>query len=169
MAATDTLEQLYDAYAAGVFHYFNGLVGCEADAKDLLQELFIKLRQGLPEAVENEKAYVWRLAHNLAIDWLRRKGARHRTVEGAALDPRHMFAAEANPDAAFFAQCVQQALSSLPQEQRTIAQLKLWDGLTFEEIALVQGIPLNTAASRYRYAIDKLRSLLRPVYEEIKP
>ena len=61
------------------------------------------------------------------------------------------------------------ALNELPAEQRTVAQLKLWDGLTFDEIARAQGIPLNTAASRYRYAIDKLRALLRPLYEEIQP
>ncbi len=47
-------------------------------------------------------------------------------------------------------------------------QLKLWDGLTFEEIAEAQKIPLNTAASRYRYGLDKLRTLLRPIYEELQ-
>jgi RNA polymerase sigma-70 factor (ECF subfamily) len=61
------------------------------------------------------------------------------------------------------------ALAILPLEQRSVAQLKLWDGLTFEEIAEVQGIPLNTAASRYRYALEKLRSELRPLYDELKP
>jgi RNA polymerase sigma-70 factor (ECF subfamily) len=59
------------------------------------------------------------------------------------------------------------ALRSLPEEQRSVAHLKLWGGLTFEEIAHTQNIPLNTAASRYRYAIEKLRTLLRPIYEEL--
>ena len=45
---------------------------------------------------------------------------------------------------------------------------KLWEGLTFEAIAEACGIPLNTAASRYRYGLDKLRARLRPLYEEIK-
>ena len=40
--------------------------------------------------------------------------------------------------------------------------------MTFEEIAEAQRIPANTAASRYRYAVDKLRSLLRPLYQELK-
>ena len=56
----------------------------------------------------------------------------------------------------------------LPDEQRTIIQLKLWDGLTFEESAEAQGVPLNTAASRYRYGLEKLRTLLRPLYEELQ-
>ncbi|HEY0548818.1 MAG TPA: sigma factor-like helix-turn-helix DNA-binding protein, partial [Verrucomicrobiae bacterium] len=57
---------------------------------------------------------------------------------------------------------------TLPTEQRAVAHLKLWEGLTFEVIAETLGISPNTAASRYRYAIDKLRERLRPLYDEIK-
>ena len=46
--------------------------------------------------------------------------------------------------------------------------LKLWEGLTFEEIAAALDISPNTAASRYRYGLDKLRDRLRPLYEEMK-
>jgi RNA polymerase sigma-70 factor (ECF subfamily) len=49
-----------------------------------------------------------------------------------------------------------------------VVHLKLWEGLTFGQIADLLGIPLNTAASRYRYALDKLRERLRPLYDEIK-
>ena len=47
--------------------------------------------------------------------------------------------------------------------------MKLWHGLTFEQIAETQQIPLNTAASRYRYALEKIRGLLKPLYDELKP
>jgi RNA polymerase sigma-70 factor (ECF subfamily) len=46
--------------------------------------------------------------------------------------------------------------------------LKLWEGLTFEEIAAVLDLSPSTAASRYRYGLDKLRGRLRPLYEEIQ-
>ena len=46
--------------------------------------------------------------------------------------------------------------------------MKLWEKLTFEAIAEILEIPLNTAASRYRYGLDKLRERLRPIYDEIK-
>ena len=59
------------------------------------------------------------------------------------------------------------ALGELPEEQRAVVHLKLWAGLTFEEIAAALEIPPNTAASRYRYGLDKLRAQLRPLYEEI--
>jgi RNA polymerase sigma-70 factor (ECF subfamily) len=60
------------------------------------------------------------------------------------------------------------ALGELPPDQRAVLHLKLWEEFTFERIAEALGIPPNTAASRYRYGIDKLRTLLRPLYNEIK-
>lgn len=164
------LEDLYDAHGKGLFHYFAGFVCSEADAKDLLQELFARLAaQDLPEPLDNERAFLWRMAHNLAVDWLRRHGSRQSAETAATCQPGMGFHVEADPDAAEFGRQVQRALLALPTEQRSVAHLKLWEGLTFDEIAAAQGIPLNTAASRYRYAIDKLRALLRPLYEEIQP
>jgi RNA polymerase sigma-70 factor, ECF subfamily len=59
-------------------------------------------------------------------------------------------------------------LGELPADQRAVLHLKLWEGLTFEQIAAALEISPNTAASRYRYGLDKLRRLLRPLYDEIK-
>jgi RNA polymerase sigma-70 factor (ECF subfamily) len=59
-------------------------------------------------------------------------------------------------------------LTSLPEEQRAVVFLKLWQDFTFEEIAQTLAISPNTAASRYRYGIDKLRGELRLIYEQLK-
>jgi RNA polymerase sigma-70 factor (ECF subfamily) len=59
-------------------------------------------------------------------------------------------------------------MEELPPDQRAVVHLKLWEHLTFDAIAEMLDISQNTAASRYRYAIDKLRERLRPIYEEIK-
>lgn len=161
------LERLYDTHAAGVFHYLHGIVRSEADAKDLLQEFFIKLsRLTLPAGLENERAYLLRIAHRLAIDWLRRHATRERAEQ---THPQALFAPQDDPDANRFARRVESALHELPPEQRSIAEMKLWHGLTFEQIAEAQQIPLNTAASRYRYALEKLRGLLKPLYDELTP
>lgn len=169
MPAAPSLPELYDAHAAGLFHYFASFTREEADAKDLLQDFFIKLaRQTIPPSISNMRAWLLRLAHHHAIDWLRRHRVRRR-VEDESQALVDMFAPQDDPDQEALARCLTHALSSLPLEQRSVAQLKLWDGLTFEEIAEVQGIPLNTAASRYRYALEKLRSELRPLYDELKP
>lgn len=162
------LERLYDAHASGLFHYLVTFTKTEADARDLLQELFIKLARGAArEAVQSERAWVFRLAHNLAVDWLRRRKVRWDTEERLLreLSGGHQLAHD--PDARVFAERFAEAMRTLPEEQRTVMQLKLWDELTFEEIAEAQGIPLNTAASRHRYALEKLRTLLRPLYEEL--
>ncbi|MBL9130642.1 MAG: RNA polymerase sigma factor [Verrucomicrobiaceae bacterium] len=167
MPPSSQLERLYDTHAAGVFHYLNGIVRSEADAKDLLQEFFIKLASTtLPAALENERAWLLRIAHRMAIDWLRRHAARARAETG---HPQAEFTTQEDPDAEQFARRVERALHELPPEQRSIAEMKLWQGLTFEQIAEAQSIPLNTAASRYRYALEKLRNDLQPLYDEITP
>ena len=79
-----------------------------------------------------------------------------------------MFADSANPDEQVFRQNLAAAMAELPPDQRAVVHLKLWERLTFDAIAETLDISLNTAASRYRYAIDKLRERLRPIYEEIK-
>jgi RNA polymerase sigma-70 factor (ECF subfamily) len=58
---------------------------------------------------------------------------------------------------------IEAALRALPAEQREVVHLKIYDGMTFQAIADRLEIPLNTAASRYRYAIDKLRELLATI------
>jgi RNA polymerase sigma-70 factor (ECF subfamily) len=161
------LEQVYDAHAAGLFHYLVTFTKTEADARDLLQELFIKLARGAKAERPGEKAFLYRLAHNLAIDWLRRRKVRWDSEERLLRELDNDPARAADPDAEFLARRFAEAMATLPDEQRTVAQLKLWDGLTYEEIAAAQDIPLNTAVSRCRYALDKLRTLLRPLYEEL--
>ncbi len=99
---------------------------------------------------------------------MRRRGTRERTRENFAREMVSPFAPASDPDEATFRQELAAALAELPPEQRAVAHLKLWTGLTFEQIAATLEIPPNTAASRYRYAIDKLRDRLRPLYEEIK-
>ncbi len=161
------LERLYDAHASGLFHYLVTFTKTEADARDLLQELFIKLARGVKLELQNERAFLYRIAHNLAIDWLRRRKLRWDSEERLMEDLADGHQQAPNPDAAVLTQGFADAMKTLPDEQRTIMQLKLWDGLTFDEIATAQNIPLNTAASRYRYALEKLRTLLRPLYEEL--
>ena len=161
------LKRIYDAHASGLFHYLVTFTKTEADARDLLQELFIKLARGVKMEVRSEKAFLYRLAHNLAIDWLRRRKVRWDSEERLWKELDAGGQPAVDPDAALLARSFAEAMQSLPDEQRATVQLKLWDGLTFEEIAEAQGIPLNTAASRYRYGLDKLRTLLRPIYDEL--
>lgn len=162
------LERIYDAHASALFQYLLTFTKTEADARDLLQELFIRLAKGVKVDVRNEKAFLRKLAHNLAIDWLRRRKTRLDSEEDLQEELEEAPDRAPDFDAALLGRRFLEAMESLPVEQRTIVHLKLWDDLTFEAIAEAQGIPLNTAASRYRYALEKLRTLLRPLYEELQ-
>ena len=52
---------------------------------------------------------------------------------------------------------LEKALADLPEEQREVVVLRVWGEMTLQAAADVLDVPLNTAASRYRYALDKLR------------
>lgn len=164
------LERLYDEHAQPLYAFLLNLTRDEADTRDLLQDIFVKLARepGLLDGVRDERAFLIRLAHNAAIDLIRRRGTRERTKETLAAEEVSLFAPAGDPDETFFRNELSRALAGLPPEQRAVVHLKLWEGLTFEEIAAALEISPNTAASRYRYGLDKLRDRLRPLYEEIK-
>ena len=164
------LQRLYDEHASAMFAFLLNLTRDQEDTHDLLQDVFIKLARqlGLLDAARDERAFLLRLAHNAAIDLMRRRGTRERQHEQFGAEQISGFAPASDPDEAAFRAELSAALGELPAEQRAVVHLKLWAGLTFEEIADTLEIPLNTAASRYRYGLDKLRARLRPLYDEIK-
>ncbi len=170
MPAAIDLERLYDAHAQALFAFLLNFTRHEADTRDLLQELFVKLARqpGLLDGVREERAFLIRLAHNLAIDALRRRATRQKNYDQLAADTAALFATSADPDEQAFRETLAQAVGDLPADQRAVLHLKLWEGMTFDQIAEALDISPNTAASRYRYGLDKLRDRLRPLYEEIK-
>jgi len=164
------LERLYDEHANALFAFLLNFTRDENDTRDVLQEVFTKLARQpkLLRGARNERSFLIRLAHNAAIDLMRRRGAREKYHETFGAEPETLFAATNDPDEQSFREELSRALAELPPDQRAVVHLKLWEGLTFEQIAAVLDLPPNTAASRYRYGLDKLRALLRPLYDEIK-
>lgn len=165
----DDLERCYDAHADALYAFLLNVTRNETDTRDLLQEIFSKLAQDrkLLIGAKDERGYLLRLAHNLAIDSFRRRAAREKRQEAYADAKIEVFANTDDPDEAEFRAQLSVALSELPPDQRAVVHLKLWEHQTFETIAETLEIPLNTAASRYRYGLDKLRARLRPLYNEI--
>ena len=81
------------------------------------------------------------------LRWTSEQVARNRTHDGPATLPD---------------EALSKALNLQPEEQRIVLVLKVISGLSFKQISSVAGIKVNTAASRYRYAIQKLQSALGP-------
>lgn len=161
------IERLYDAHVTKLFAFVLNLTRSEADTKDILQQVFCNLARdpNIIRGLRNPGAFLAKMAYRLVIDQHRRTEVRER--HAADTDHVEIFAPSADPDETAFRQALTDAMAALPEEQRAVLHLKLWENLTFEQIADVLTIPDNTAASRYRYGLDKLRSHLRPIYEEI--
>jgi RNA polymerase sigma-70 factor (ECF subfamily) len=170
MPGSQLIERLYDEHAQPLYAFLLNFTRDEADTRDLLQELFVKLAREpkLLDGIREERAFLIRLAHNAAVDLMRRRGTRDKTKESFAAENVSPFAPTSDPDEKVFREELAVALGELPEEQRAVVHLKLWGGQTFDEIATALEISPNTAASRYRYGLDKLRGRLRPLYEEMK-
>jgi RNA polymerase sigma-70 factor, ECF subfamily len=170
MAKELDIQHLYDAHAQALFAFLMNLTRDEAETRDLLQELFLRVvrKPGPIARARNPRSFLLAWAHHLTIDRWRQRAAREcreSEISGRDLD---LFQPAVDPDRRTFQDKVAAALATLPTDQRAVFHLKMWEGLTFEAIGQALNIPANTAASRYRYALDKLRHQLRPLYEEIR-
>jgi RNA polymerase sigma-70 factor (ECF subfamily) len=165
----EALLSLHAVCAEGVYRYLWGLTADEGAAKDLLQEVFIRIARDASgvESAESSRAWVFKMARNAGLDWLRRRRVREDAVTRMANEAGECFLLPDDPDAAAMQGRMAEALARLPEDQRTAIHLHLWEGLTFREIAEIQGTPLPTITSRYRYGIASLRGQLQPLYSEL--
>lgn len=131
-----------------------------ADAEDVVQEAFVRFWRHQRQLGGEPMPLVLTSIRRAACDLARRAARRHSREDGASID---------QPEPPLFAtplegqerrQAIEAALRQLDAAQREVLVLKIWGGLTFAEIAAQLGIPLNTAASRYRYALIALREHL---------
>ncbi len=163
------LGKLYDQYGDALYQFLLILTQDEGESKDLLQELLMRmagLRKEL-RRLDDPRNYLFRMARNLTIDHHRKRRAREsRDTKWHAL--QSPFAQAVEHDRKEFLSQLERAMASLPDEQRSVVFLKLCQECTFGEIATIEGISSDTAASRYRYALQKLQVTLAPLYEEIQ-
>src|SRR5580704_5270071 len=146
-------ERLYEAKAAGLLLYGRALGLSHGEAEDVLQETFLALmRLNAPPA--KARHYCVRAFRNRALNY-RRSLWRRLTREWESL---RWF--ERNPDESPAERAAMRCLAELPVEQREAIVLKVWNGYTFEEIGGLLDISPNTAAGRYRYGLQKIKSKL---------
>ena len=154
---------LYDRLSGRLLSTARIMTASPADAEDIVHDLFVELaRHRIRLAVVADlEAYVFTMLRH-AVSRRRRRAAIDRQAV-VAISRRHghdsltSTAPFSMPD-----DQLQAAVAALPDAQREVVALKFQGGLTFAEIAAAMGTSLNTAASRYRYAMEKLHTLMQP-------
>lgn len=133
------------------------IAGNRDDADDALQELFVTLARDHQKFAQviDLNAYLFASLRYSLLALLRRRARERHHLEQLAAQRRQEIPATSIADDELAA-----ALDAVPVEQREVIALKVDGELTFAQIAQVLGISGNTAASRYRYALEKLRSRL---------
>ena len=145
--------------APGLLLFARQWVQSAADAEDIVQDAFVKFWRRKHDVANRGMLYA--AVRSLALDFIRRDARRARREATAlaeidsAIEPH--FELEDDGQSALAA-----AVESLPRDQREVLVLKIWNDLTFSEIAAALGISQNTAASRYRYALSNLKKALLP-------
>jgi RNA polymerase sigma-70 factor, ECF subfamily len=170
---TTALDPLYDRYAGLVFALVLRILGDRQAAEDLLQEVFVRAWQRAgtyQQARGRVTTWLLGIAHNLAIDEVRRRGRRPQGVterEADDADEPLLSVPSTDPDVADQAwerlrrTRISAALAQLPSAQRAIIELAYFEGYTQSEIAAQLGEPLGTVKTRTRLGLRKLRDMLQ--------
>jgi RNA polymerase sigma-70 factor, ECF subfamily len=149
-----SIEALYREHAPALLLFAASLCCEPCRAQDAVHQVFLKLLEsgGLQNA-RDIKAYLFASVRNAVLNDLT---ARQRDVP---LDPETMWFHPPNRDYSSELR-LRQSLSALPEDQRPVIVLHVWGELTFSQIGEIMAISPNTVASRYRYALAKLREAM---------
>ncbi len=164
------LEKLLAMHKDKVYGYIIKMVKDLDLAEDIFQDTFIKVIKTLKSGNYNEEGkflpWVMRIAHNLVIDHFR-KGKRMRMVHST--DEYNIFDTikDDNPvieDELFdnqVKQDLQKLIEFLPDEQKDVLKMRLYQQMSFKEIAEDTNVSINTALGRMRYALINLRKMIK--------
>lgn len=153
------VRRMYEQHAPVLLVYALSLLHDRSASEDVLHQVFAKLLQR--DVVINGEPlhYLYRAVRNTALNHRRN---RSRECEL----PQNGRWLESPPGLEETGLAIQSALADLPDEQREVVILRVWGQMTFEEAAAALEISPNTAASRYRYALTKLKEQLQPLAKE---
>jgi len=168
-------EELFARTGGRLFAFVRRYLGDHHMAEDVYQEVCMKAARGAGGFARRASAATWlfQIARNACLDALRRQGRRPRLVRleyGEAVPPVDPTARASDPvqdppaaaERAELGEVIVRAVEALPAAQREVFLLKEEAGLTFEEIGRLTGTGKDTAKSRMRYALERLRTSLGP-------
>lgn len=164
---------LLEKHQTQVFHYILSKIKNRDLANDLFQDTFIKVIKTLKSGSYNEEGkflpWVLRIAHNLTIDFFRREGKVRMISESSSnTDDFNVFSLLGDDDLNVEQRITKAEIESqifnfvehLPENQREILFMRIYQDLSFKEIAEMKDISINTALGRMRYAVLNIRKLM---------
>jgi RNA polymerase sigma-70 factor, ECF subfamily len=157
VAAHDDWKACLSEAGPGLVLFARQFVRSVADAEDIVQEAFVRFWR--KQHSINNRALLFATVRSIALDLLRRDARRARREADAVADADHAVEPQFD-DLDESKQALAAAIARLPAEQREVLVMKIWNELTFADIAGVLQISQNTAASRYRYALAALKKNL---------
>jgi len=153
----DSFNQLVLRWERPIYSLAYRVLGREEDARDVTQETFLRAFRALPGFRRQAKfsSWLYRIALNLCRDWIRRQRRAPVLQMPEGVDPAELAAASEPTESVEdlvarreLSGAVAEAMALLPEEQRTAIILKEYHGMTFQEIADLQGCPLSTVKTR---------------------
>ena len=162
----DSFNQLILRWERPIYALAYRVIGREEDARDVCQDTFLRAFRALPGFKGQAKfsSWLYRIALNLCRDWIRRQRRAPVVQVPEGVDPQDL-AADTEPAESIedlvsrreLSAIVEEAMTLLPDEQRTAIVLKEYHGMTFQEIADLQGCPLSTVKTRLYQGLNVLR------------
>ena len=162
----ESFNQLILRWERPIYALAYRVIGREEDARDVCQETFLRAFRALPGFKRQAKfsSWIYRIALNLCRDWIRRQRRAPVMQMPEGVDPGELVA-ERGPVESIedlvgrrqLSEVVEEAMALLPEEQRTAIILKEYHGMTFQEIADMQGCPLSTVKTRLYQGLTVLR------------
>jgi len=151
------LEAAYDRYGGKLFQYALMVLANREGAEDAVQQVFGQMTAMGKRVLEIEamERYLRRAVRNECYKVLKKGQKAEPMSDGALLVIEDTREGEAEEQAQ-----IEEILRQLPAEQREVVHLKLYEGRSFREMGEMTGVSMNTAASRYRYAMEKLRKVV---------
>jgi RNA polymerase sigma-70 factor (ECF subfamily) len=153
--SADAVRALYERHGPALVAYACSFLPDVAAAEDAVHTVFLRLLRSEIETPKSPVSYIYRAVRNTALN------ARRGSIRESPLaENEPLFARQSGNHEAALA--LQKLLSELSEEQREAVVMRIWSGMTLEEIAVSTEVSLNTVASRYRYALEKLRARMSP-------
>ena len=162
-------EKLVKRYESQIFNYSVRLTGNSSDAMDLMQEVFLGVYRNLHRFRGDAKfsSWIFRIAHNKAVDMNRRRRlmSNQLRINDNEFDIFDFLSGDTvnEPDEKLGTQQrngkITRMLTRLSLEQRLVVEFKVFQSLTFDEIAVIQDISANTVKTRFYTALKKLKAV----------